>query len=104
MFNNTNTTDMNPNAQNQQVEFDVQQASREISKEKLSLDMSGIDNPGNSKYQTHRSHEEPSKETSHFNGGVSLYSAPGDTSQATAQHPRISLKFNPPKEYQSNLH
>ena len=53
------------------IEFDAEQASRQISKEKLSLDMSGID-PSPSKQQTtQRSREvENIKEMSHFGGSV----------------------------------
>ena len=97
MTTNTNTTD---NIMQATLEFDAEQASREISKEKLSLDMSGID-PSPSKIQTHRSKEaDPIKEMSHFGGSLqsaSLYSATNEAQPPTTQQQlRLKLKFNQP--------
>lgn len=71
MFNNNTTVNTNTNTTENMIEFDAEQASRQISKEKLSLDMSGID-PSPSKQQTtQRSREvENIKEMSHFGGSI----------------------------------
>ena len=71
MFNNNTTVNTNANTTENMIEFDAEQASRQISKEKLSLDMSGID-PSPSKQQTtQRSREvENIKEMRHFGGSI----------------------------------
>jgi len=96
------------------VDFEDQvNHSREISKDKFSLDVSAIDSVSKMQHGQNKSKEQDMaiKEMSHFGGSMqnqSIYSVgPQDTQQSTSMPPApraIRLKFNAPRVYESNVH